>query len=100
MVRHIVLWTLKDFGDGHPKAENLPRMKAWLEGMKEAVPVIRTLEVGMNFNEIPGSFDICLVTTFDSREDLQIYQDHPEHLRVKTLLAAVRLEKRSIDYDY
>lgn len=100
MVRHIVLWTLKDFGDGRPKADNLPRMKAWLERMESSIPVIRSLEVGVNFKGIPGAFDICLMTTFDSREDLQTYQDHPEHVRVKKLLAKVRLEKRSIDYEY
>jgi len=49
-----------------------------LLGLKGKVPQLRSLEVGINIIHSARSFDIALVTEFDSLEDLSAYQSHLE----------------------
>ena len=37
-------------------------------------------------------------STFDSKEDLQAYAVHPEHLKVVELIKRVTLESKVVDY--
>ncbi len=99
MIKHIVMWTLKDQAEGHSKAENLVTMKALLEALPSLVPGVVELEVAVNpFAAIPAT-DIVLYTVFASKEDLKAYAVHPEHVKVGAFIMAVAAERRVIDYE-
>lgn len=100
MIKHIVMWTLKDEALGKVKAENLSKMKALLEELPSKVPGVVELEVATSgvFESVPQT-DIVLYTAFKTKEDLKAYAVHPEHLKVVEFVKSVVAERRVIDYE-
>jgi hypothetical protein len=98
MIKHIVLWKLKDFAEDADKAENIEKMKTMLETLPGKVPVIRSFEVGVNTIPSGASWDVVLIAGFDSPEDLETYQTHPEHLKVGEFIGKVRTDRALVDF--
>lgn len=67
-------------------------------GMKGRIPQLRHLEVGVDILHTERSYDLALVTKFDSLEDLQAYQTHPVHVEVANHIASVRESAVAVDY--
>lgn len=81
MVKHVILWTLKDEFDAEEKERIKAGIKEGLEGLKGKIPGL--LEVRVNTNGLPSSTaDLMLDTTFESAEALKGYSTHPEHVAV------------------
>lgn len=100
MIKHIVMWRLHEFADGHSKAENARKLKEYLLSLKESIPQIQRIEVGINITtNDPNAADVVLYSEFENRETLVAYQKHPEHQRVVQFLNKVRTEKRVVDYE-
>lgn len=99
MVKHIVLWRLKESAEGCSAAENALRIKQALEALNGRIPGLLRLEVGIDFSREEGSSDVALYSEFDSRAALEVYQNHPLHEEVKALVMAVRSERRVVDYE-
>jgi hypothetical protein len=99
MIKHIVLWKLKEYAEGAIKQENALKVKAMLEDMRGKIPGMLKLEVGLNFEGSDTASDISLYTEFKSREALDAYQIHPVHMKVKEFLPLVRKERHVIDYE-
>ena len=74
MVTHIVLFKLSE-----PTPENLAATHAKLMSMQGQIAQLRHLEAGVDVIRSERSYDIALVTRFDSLADLQDYQVHPYH---------------------
>lgn len=98
MVKHIVMWRLKESAEGFTKAENANRMKSWLENLKLSIPEIKRLEVGINFNPSPVAYDIVLYAEFEDKKALDVYQNHPQHVEFKELINNIRTERTVVDY--
>ncbi|MBI5485080.1 MAG: Dabb family protein [Deltaproteobacteria bacterium] len=77
MITHIVLFKLAE-----PSVENLAATRAKLLSMDKEIALLRHLEAGTDVIRSERSYDIALVTKFDSLEDLQAYQIHPYHAGV------------------
>lgn len=77
MITHIVLFKLED-----PSIENLTATRDKLLSMEREIPLLRHLEAGIDVIKSERSYDIALVTKFDSLVDLQAYQVHPYHAGV------------------
>jgi hypothetical protein len=99
MIKHIILWRLKDFAEGSTKQENMLKVKKMLEEMRGKIPGMLKLEVGLNFESSDSASDISLYTEFESREALDAYQIHPVHIKVKEFIPLVRTERRVVDYE-
>lgn len=96
MVKHIVMWTLKE----ENKEENAKKMKADLEALKDKIDFLKFIEVGINFNSTETAYDIVLVTDFESKADLEAYQVHPEHKAVGVFVRSVVEKRAVVDYEY
>lgn len=99
MVKHIVVWTLKDFAEGNDKQYNALKVKELLESMRGKIPGLQHIEVGINFTVEEGCADVVLYSELDSREALECYQNHPIHVAVKGFIKNVRSERQVIDYE-
>ncbi|HYX05944.1 MAG TPA: Dabb family protein [Bacteroidales bacterium] len=100
MVKHIVMWKLKDFPEEekHQAAEEL---KSRLLSLKDSISVIRKMEVGINSPEAAQTnYEVVLIAEFNSFEDLKTYQLHPDHLRLKDYLETIRDYKVATDFEY
>ncbi|MFQ5708852.1 MAG: Dabb family protein [bacterium] len=100
MVKHIVMWKLKEFADGASKQENARILRSRLESLQREIEEVKSLEVGVNFNPTEVAYDVVLVAEFEDKQALSRYQNHPEHQRLITeLLDKIRLEKKVVDYE-
>jgi len=101
MIKHIVFFKLAENAEGRTRAENAIYIKNELEALKNLIPEIRLIEVGINSPEAPeGNFDIALNSEFDTMADLDTYQVHPEHKRVAAYIGKVRTDRACVDYEF
>jgi len=97
MVKHIVMWKIKDFAENKSRKENINFIKSKLENLINIIPQIKFLEVGKNI--IPNeAYDAVLYSEFESLGDLEIYQNHPEHKKISEYVGKIRESRVSGDY--
>lgn len=100
MIKHLVFFKLAEEAEGNSKAQNILIVKERLEALKEVIPVIRKIEIFSNHPQASSeNYDIVLDSEFDSLEDLKIYAEHPEHLKVGDFIAKIRIGRAAIDYE-
>ena len=99
MVKHIVMWSVKDGANGMTKKQITAKMKADLTALIPLIKEIRDLEVGENFLDSPAAFDVVLNCSFDTREGLEAYQVHPEHMKLKDFIGSVAEKRAVVDYE-
>ena len=95
MIRHIVLFKIKDeFKDEIPQlVRNFYGMKGKIEGMID-------LEAGADVLHSERSYDLALITVFDTMEAFQAYQTHPVHMPVKKRMHEVRSASAACDFEF
>lgn len=81
MVRHVILWTLKDEYSG-AQMENIKLgVKEGLEGLKGQIPGL--LDIKVFTNGMKGSnADMMLESSFVDEASLRGYSEHPLHVAV------------------
>ncbi|SFV54230.1 Stress responsive alpha-beta barrel domain protein Dabb [hydrothermal vent metagenome] len=94
MIVHIVMFKFKD---GNKKA-NMIQAKQMLENLMGAVPGLRSMDVGINFSEEERAMDLSIITSFESKENLNAYAIHPEHLKVIDFIRQVVEYSKVVDY--
>ena len=99
MIKHIVMWKLKDQAEGAGRAANAAKMKALLDGCRDIVPGIVEFEVALARPGLEATYDVVLYSVFADKAALDAYQDHPKHVAVKPFIGAVRLERQCMDYE-
>ena len=81
MVKHIILWTLKDEYSGVQIEEIKAGIKEGLEGLKGKIPGL--VDIRVNTDGLASSnADVMLDSTFESEEALKGYAVHPDHVDV------------------
>ena len=81
MVKHIILWQLKDELSDAEKAAIKAEIKKGLEGLAGQIPGL--VEIHVNANGLPSSnADVMLDTTFTDAASLKGYSTHPAHVAV------------------
>ncbi len=98
MLKHVVMWRLKDIAEGKNKQENSEIMKEKLLALENKIQEIKYIEVGLNINPTDAAYDIVLITHFNNEEDLKIYANHSEHVMVGEFISKVRSERVVVDY--
>jgi len=98
MIKHIVMFKLKEKAEGRDKAANIQLLKAMLEALPARIKEIRFFEVGVNFLQASIAYDLVLVSEFESLEALQSYQKHPEHLKVFDFVVKTCESRIVVDY--
>lgn len=98
MVKHIVLFKLKEAASAQSKLEAARRFKEAIEALPAVIPSIRRIEVGLNINEAE-SWSIALYSEFDSLDEVKAYAVHPAHVAAGKLLAEVRESRACVDYE-
>jgi len=99
MVVHIVFWRLHEHANGRSKQENALEMKRRFEALRQTMPGLLRLDLGIDFAGTDQSSDVALYTEFESREALDAYQAHPAHKEVAAFIADLRSERRVVDYE-
>ena len=98
MVKHIVMFKLKETLSMDEKLDVMNRFKSAIEALPAKIDVIRKVFVGLNINEAE-QWDICLESEFDSLEDVKLYAVHPDHVAAAGILKDAKLDRACVDYE-
>lgn len=100
MIKHVVIWKLKEVAEGKTKQENADIMKELLEGLPAKISELDSAEVGINIlkGDDDAISDLVLTTTCKDEEALKAYAVHPEHKKVVQFILKVVEERRVVDY--
>ncbi len=81
MVKHIILWQLKDELSAEEKVQVKQGIKEGLEGLKGQIPGLA--EIHVQTEGLPSSnVDVMLDSTFENEDALKNYAVHPAHVEV------------------
>lgn len=99
MVKHIILWNLKEEFTTEEKTEIIKNIKSGLEALIDKVPGI--VEIKVQIDKLPTStVDLMLDSTFESVEALKNYSVHPEHVKVAdTFVRPYTVHRSCIDFE-
>ncbi len=92
MIKHIVLYTLKE---GVDKDEAVQIVAKSLEPLVGRIPGLKHMEIRRAFK----GMDYALYSEFESREDLENYAVHPLHLEAKTHFHHFLATRVAADYE-
>ena len=92
MVKHIVLYKLKD---GTDKAASVKLIASVLEPLVGRIPGLLHMEIRQAYN----GMDYALYSEFESREALAAYAVHPLHLEAKGHFHHLLDTRVAADYD-
>ncbi|MBE6022456.1 MAG: Dabb family protein [Cellulosilyticum sp.] len=100
MVKHIVMWKVKEHEVHGSKEEVMQKIKEGLEGLKGQIEGLEEIEVGINFNLAEAAYDVVLNSILTSKAALEAYQNHPKHLEVANgLVRQVATSRVVVDYE-
>ncbi len=99
MVKHIILWQLKECYNGEEKQHIMENIKDGLEGLQGRIPGL--LDIKVQITSLPSSnADLMLDSSFESQEALKGYAVHPAHVKVADELVRPYTASRScLDFE-
>lgn len=101
MIKHIVMFKLKDTEDGKSAMENAREAQEKAEKLKEFIPTLEEIKAVCNSPEADaGNYEIALICDFKDMEGLNAYQVHPKHLEFGKFISRIRESRACIDYEY
>ncbi len=89
------MWKFKE-----DQRENMLIFRERLLALKDKIPEIRDMEVGINVNPSERSYDAVLVSAFDSLDALKAYSTNPLHVAVSDFCKTIRTSSVSVDYEF
>ena len=98
MVRHVVMIKLKEIPAAFERQNAINQIKADLDTLPSKIKEIKSYEVGVNINPNPLAYEIVLISEFENFNDLNIYREHPEHVKVLELIG--KYKDNSVFNDY
>lgn len=99
MVRHVILWKLKETLSEDEKRTIVENMKEHLEALVGVVPGLISLDI--NIEPLASSnADVMLDSLLEDEAALKEYQTHPEHVKAADTYVRPYTEVRMcIDYE-
>ena len=98
MIKHVVMFKVKDFEKESEKLHMMGRIKNELDELPAKIPEIVSFEIGLNYSESPNAYDIVLISEFENNTDLKTYSGHPEHQKIVDLIKKNTTDIVVIDY--
>ncbi|MBN2807712.1 MAG: Dabb family protein [Prolixibacteraceae bacterium] len=100
MINHVVLFKLKAFETLDEKQAVLNQFETQLLNLKNHIPELKYIEVGQNHQLQSASYDLCLISHFESLADLDVSRVHPEHLKVVEFVKNITVDRAAVDYEF
>ena len=99
MVKHIILWTLKDSLSAEEKEAAKKEIKEGLEGLKGRIEGLTDIHVYTDALASSNT-DVMLESVHTDRDALAFYANHPLHVDVKYNIIVPKVSGRyAFDFD-
>ena len=96
MVRHVILWKLKEELSAAEREQAAQKIKEELEALAGQIDGL--LSIHVSIRPIAGSnMALMLDSSFADEEALEGYQVHPVHLKVKDFVKSVTVGRACMD---
>lgn len=100
MVKHIILWKLRDEIVGAEREQVLQGIKQGLEGLVGVVPGLTAVHVQVSGRIDTSNADVMLDCTLVDEASLRAYAVHPAHVEVANTKVRPYTEVRTcLDYE-
>ena len=99
MIKHIVMWKLKEEAEGNSKAENALKIQEIIHNLRGKIDALNHVEVSVNIKEALPEADVLLYSEFDSMDDLKAYATHPLHVDCVAFIKSVVESRYVMDYE-
>jgi len=99
MIRHIVMFKLRNFDNETEKTEAVNELLRRLDELPSKIDLIRKYESGADIRKLEWSYDISLVMDFNSMADLDAYTIHPAHQEFVAFNKDFSIAKVCVDYE-
>lgn len=101
MVRHIILWKLRDELSAEEKQTVKQDIKEGLEGLLGQVPGLMEIKVNIDGRLDSSNADVMLDSVLESPEALKAYATHPAHVAVADgKVRPYTAVRTCLDYEY
>lgn len=100
MIRHIIMFKLTDFKNENDRQEKVNKIKSTFMPLRNIIPVIKSYEVAINSKETAFSYDLAIISEYNTWQDLETYIQHPEHQNAIEICKGIKKEKAVIDYEF
>jgi quinol monooxygenase YgiN len=95
MIKHVVVWKIKD---QKQKSAHANAVKRALEALRGHIPGMIAIEVGIDIGYDTQADDVVLYAEFEDRDALDGYQNHPLHLDAKAIVKVLTTDRRAVDW--
>lgn len=99
MLRHIVMFKLKDFENETAKASAAQQVVERLNELPSKIKEIRKYHAGTDTRKLAWSYDVVLEMDFENPADLEAYTIHPDHQAFVAFNKNFSIDKVCIDYE-
>lgn len=99
MIRHIVLFKIKEFSSNEERNQAFDDVLLNFRSLVGEIPQIRKYTVMPDIVQGQASFDVIIDSSFDNLDDLKDYQSHPAHLFAVKQNEQWCCQKVVLDYD-
>jgi len=101
MVRHVILWTLKEELSSDEKNSVKQAIKEGLEGLVGKVPGLKEVKVNIDGRLDSSNCDVMLDSVLEDEQALKNYAVHPLHVEVaNTKVRPYTIQRVCLDYKF
>lgn len=98
MISHTVMWRFKE----ENKEENMNTVAERLMALYKSGKIdgLRKMEIGKDVSHTDMSYDMVLLTEFDSMAALAAYKIHPDHVAISQFVKTIRTARAVVDFEF
>jgi valyl-tRNA synthetase len=97
MIQHDMMIKLIDMPEKQKKEACL-KIKELIEGLKEEIPQIKSVHVGINISPRPITFDLIASSVYENNDDLEAFRAHKAHLKAVEYIRTVEKQSALVDH--
>jgi heme-degrading monooxygenase HmoA len=92
------MWRFKE----ENKEENMNTVAERLMALYKSGKIdgLRKMEIGKDVSHTDMSYDMVLLTEFDSMEALAAYKIHPDHVAISQFVKTIRTARAVVDFEF
>ncbi|MCB2194810.1 MAG: Dabb family protein [Bacteroidetes bacterium] len=100
MIRHIIMFKFKNVKNDEDRLQKTNKIKSFFLPLRNIINVVESYEVAINERKTEFSYDVALISEFNTWNDLETYINHPEHKKAIDNCKDIEKEKAVIDYEF
>jgi hypothetical protein len=98
MIRHVLTWKLAA-DDAATRDSDFAELAAGFGALPHVISAIKALHIGRDIDETEGNWDVALIIDFATTDDLETYQQHPEHQKIREVVRRVTTQRTCVDFE-